>query len=140
MTQTLRRERKQKFLAILNELYPTSARTFNEIVAEKLADAAMSRSELSVEAEFDKPNIYKIYEANIGPLTPMIADELNDIEKTYPEGWFLDACKEAVKSKALNIRYILKVLSNRKAGKDLQDKPDIKEPTTIPEWKTGLQL
>ena len=135
MTQTLRRERKQKFLAILESWYqdnpPTRESTeYNERVAEYLADAAMSRSELSVEAEFDKPNIYKIYEANIGPLTPLLSDELNDIDTSYPDGWFLDACKEAVSMNIRNLKYVRAIMENRKNGKGKPSKQSAQEEIT----------
>ncbi len=45
----------------------------------------------------EQPNIFELYEDNIGMLTPMIADELRDAEKVYPENWIRDAIKEAVK-------------------------------------------
>jgi len=35
----------------------------------------------------ERPNIFKLYEENIGPLTPLIADALKDAEKTYPPEW-----------------------------------------------------
>jgi DnaD/phage-associated family protein len=42
------------------------------------------------------PNIFTLYEENIGMLTPMIADEIRDAEKLYPESWLRDAIREAV--------------------------------------------
>ena len=48
-----------------------------------------------VEAE-ELPNIFTLYEDNIGILTPIIADELREAEKLYPESWIRDAIKEAV--------------------------------------------
>jgi DnaD/phage-associated family protein len=123
MTQTLRRERKQKFLKILELWYqdnpPTKEATdFNARVAELLADAAMSRSELDTEAAFGeqavKPNIYKLYEENIAPLTPMVAERLNAIEADFPDGWFKDACVEAVKMNKRNLAYIEAILQNWK--------------------------
>ena len=39
----------------------------------------------------ERPNIFKLYEENIGPLTPLIADALNDAEKTYPPEWVAEA-------------------------------------------------
>lgn len=51
-----------------------------------------------------------IYEQNIGQLTPMIADELHDIEDTYPEGWFADAVQEAVLNNARNLKYVRAIL------------------------------
>lgn len=60
-----------------------------------------------------QPNIYKLYEDNVGMLmTPLIADELRDMEKLYPEDWIRDAIKEAVLHNKRNIKYIAKILEN----------------------------
>jgi DnaD/phage-associated family protein len=56
------------------------------------------------------PNIFTMYEENIGLLTPMIAEELRDAEKTYPELWIKDAVKEAVNAGKRNWRYISAIL------------------------------
>jgi DNA replication protein len=58
------------------------------------------------------PDIFTLYEQNIGMLTPMIADELRDAESRYPAGWIHDAIKEAVLHNKRNIRYISKILEN----------------------------
>jgi DnaD/phage-associated family protein len=58
------------------------------------------------------PDIYTLYEQNIGMLTPMIADELRDAEKIYPEDWIRDAVKEAALHNKRNIKYITKILEN----------------------------
>src|SRR5262249_28571504 len=52
----------------------------------------------SVELMPERPNIYALYEANVGMMTPMIADALKDAERTYPAQWIADAIQEAVKS------------------------------------------
>jgi DnaD/phage-associated family protein len=57
-----------------------------------------------------QPNIFTAYEENIGLLTPMIAEELRDAEKTYPESWIKDAIKEAVNAGKRNWRYISTIL------------------------------
>ena len=59
-------------------------------------------------------NIFKIYTDNIGILTPMLSDELAEIEDTYPEGWFEDAVKEAVKNNVRKLNYIKKILESWK--------------------------
>ena len=56
------------------------------------------------------PNIYALYEQNIGLLTSMIAEQLKDAEKVYPEGWISDAFKEAVALNKRNWRYIARIL------------------------------
>jgi DnaD/phage-associated family protein len=43
-----------------------------------------------------RPNIFTLYEQNIGLLTPLIADELREAEQTYPAEWIEDAFREAV--------------------------------------------
>jgi len=58
------------------------------------------------------PDIFTLYEQNIGMLTPMIADELRDAENQYPEDWIRDAIKEAVLHNKRSIKYIAKILQN----------------------------
>jgi len=58
------------------------------------------------------PDIFTLYEQNIGMLTPMIADELRDAEGLYPEGWIRDAIKEASLHNKRSIKYINKILEN----------------------------
>ena len=59
-----------------------------------------------------QPNIFTLYEENIGMLTPMIADELREAEKLYPGDWISDAIKEAVSLNKRNWRYIARILEN----------------------------
>jgi DNA replication protein len=58
----------------------------------------------------EKPNIYRIYEQNIGPITPIIADELREAEKTYSPQWIEDAFRIAVENNARSWRYIVTIL------------------------------
>jgi DnaD/phage-associated family protein len=67
-----------------------------------------------VEVLVNRPNAFTLYEQNIGPLTPLIADELRDIEREYPAEWIAEAVKEAVENNARSLRYILRVLDNWK--------------------------
>ena len=60
--------------------------------------------------EEEQPDIFTLYEQNIGMLTPMIADELRDAERLYPETWIRDSIKEAVSLNKRNWRYIAKIL------------------------------
>lgn len=64
-----------------------------------------------VEAE-EQTDIFTLYEQNIGMLTPMIAEELREAERLYPESWIRDAIKEAVSLNKRNWRYIAKILEN----------------------------
>lgn len=61
-----------------------------------------------------KPNIFQIYEENIGIITPVIANALKDLEKEYPINWIEEAMKEAVRSNVRKLRYIEAILMNWK--------------------------
>ena len=55
-------------------------------------------------------NIFSLYEHEIGLLTPMIAEALEDAEKTYPKEWFELAFQEAVTHNARSWKYIDAIL------------------------------
>jgi len=67
------------------------------------------KGEIYVETE-EQPDIFTLYEENIGMLTPMIAEELREAEKLYPTSWIKDAVKEAVALNKRNWRYIAAIL------------------------------
>jgi len=60
----------------------------------------------------EQPDIFTLYEQNVGMLTPMIAEELREAEKLYPEVWIRDAIKEAVSLNKRSIRYIVRILEH----------------------------
>ncbi len=62
----------------------------------------------------ERPNIYKLYEENIGPLTPLIADMLEEAEGLYREEWFEEAFTIAVKNNKRNWRYVEAILKRWK--------------------------
>ena len=64
----------------------------------------------SVVPETDTPNIFGLYENNIGMLNPIIAEELKRAEETYPEEWIRDAFREAVTRNKRSWRYIAVIL------------------------------
>ncbi len=57
-----------------------------------------------------RPNIFVLYEQNIGPLTPLLAEELMEAEDTYPASWIEDAFREAVELNKRSWRYIQRIL------------------------------
>jgi len=74
----------------------------------------------------ERPNVFKLYEENIGPLTPMIADMLKDAEETYSQEWIAEALEIAVKNNVRNWKYVEAILKRWKEkgkheGKDRQD-------------------
>ncbi len=82
-----------------------------------------------IEISLESPNIFQLYEANIGPLTPMIADALRDAEKTYQANWVEEAFRIAVERNKRNWHYIEAILHRWQEGgrddrKDKQDRRD----------------
>lgn len=66
----------------------------------------------------ERPNIFVLYEQNIGPLTPIIADELRDAEQNYPLRWIEEAIQLAVENNVRKWRYVLTILERwRQEGK-----------------------
>lgn len=61
-----------------------------------------------------RPNIYHLYESEIGALTPMTADFLRDAEREYTVDWVADAIRVAVENEARSWRYVSTVLERWK--------------------------
>ena len=67
----------------------------------------------------NKSNIFKLYEENIGALTPLLADMLREAEKNYPSAWFEEAFEIAVSRNIRNWKYVEAILARWKEnGKD----------------------
>ncbi|MEE8469959.1 MAG: DnaD domain protein [Dehalococcoidia bacterium] len=67
----------------------------------------------------EQPNIFTLYEQNIGMLSPIIAEELMEAEGLYHASWIQDAFKEAVDLNKRSWRYIVRILERWAAeGKD----------------------
>jgi DnaD/phage-associated family protein len=58
----------------------------------------------------EQPDIFTLYEQNIGMLTPLIAEELREAEKLYHTTWIKDAIKETVKQGKHKWSYIQAIL------------------------------
>jgi len=69
---------------------------------------AVSGAEMAQPSE--RPNIFELYENNIGLISPILADELKDAEINYPPDWIEDAIKIAVENNVRKWSYIRAVL------------------------------
>jgi DNA replication protein len=75
--------------------------------------------------DLERPNIYKLYEENIGPLTPLISDALHDAELAYPPEWIEDAFKKALQANARSWRYVHAILKSwKEKGRDDEHRRD----------------
>lgn len=97
--------------------------------AESLQKDPGRRSAHAGAAPRETSNIFKLYEENIGPLTPLISDALQDAEKIYSAGLVTEAFSEAVKNNKRNWKYIEAILRRwKEAGRaEKQDRPDVEE-------------
>jgi DnaD/phage-associated family protein len=88
-----------------------------ELPAERLLEmetaagepGGFSRAAL-VSLEWERPNIFALYEQNIGLLLPMMAEELRDAADHYPQEWIVEAFREAVEQNKRSWRYIRAIL------------------------------
>lgn len=86
------------------------------------------KSGLKATLDIIQPNISKIYEDNIGPLTPIIADELRDAQQAYPIDWIEEAIQLAVKNNVRRWKYIETILIRwQEEGKDGADRRNDQE-------------
>jgi DnaD/phage-associated family protein len=75
--------------------------------------------------EMTRPNIFQLYEAHIGPLTPMVAEALRDAEQLYPEDWIEEALRIAAERNIRSWRYVQAILRSwKEKGRDEQDRKD----------------
>jgi len=84
-------------------------RTVAKIKSGELHLSGLKTGQAYAETE-ELPDIFTLYEQNIGMLTPMIAEELSEAEKLYPITWIKDAIKVAVNQNKRKIGYILAIL------------------------------
>jgi DnaD/phage-associated family protein len=72
-----------------------------------------------VELAPERPNVFRLYEENIGPLTPMLAEQLRDAEESYPAGWIEEAVAIAVENNVRRWNYVAAILERwQKGGRD----------------------
>lgn len=66
-----------------------------------------------------RPSIFSLYEENIGPLTPLLVEEMKEAENTHPWPWIQEAFREAVDHNHRSWRYIARILERwATEGKD----------------------
>lgn len=67
----------------------------------------------------ERPNIFTLYEQNIGLLTPLIVEELKEAEREYPSEWIAEAIRLAVEHNKRSWRYARAILERWKTeGRD----------------------
>lgn len=75
------------------------------------------------EEPLERPSVFKLYEQNIGVITPMLAEDLRDAARAFPEEWIQDAVRQAVANNARKWSYIEAILK-RWADEGRDDEAD----------------
>ena len=70
-----------------------------------------------------RPNIFVLYEQTIGPLQPLIVDELRQAERDYPATWIEEAFAIAARRNVRNWAYVRAILE-RWASEGRKDEKD----------------
>lgn len=105
----------QEDLYFLNT--PSDQRAMALVQGGRISLGALPRGEAYTPTS--APDIFRLYEENIGLLTPLIAEELRQAESEYPMSWIRDAFREAVALNKRNWRYISRILERWAAeGRD----------------------
>src|SRR5262249_54743756 len=81
----------------------------------------------------DRPSIFALYEANVGLVQPLIADELRQAAELYPAAWVEDAFAQAVAYNRRSWRYVKRILERwategREAGATAREPPAVGPP------------
>ncbi|MGC4108770.1 MAG: DnaD domain protein [Thermomicrobiales bacterium] len=69
-------------------------------------------AETPPDVQIERPNAFRLYEQNIGALTPLIADQIIRAIEEYPADWIEDAIVEAVSYNRRSWRYITRILES----------------------------
>jgi DnaD/phage-associated family protein len=80
-----------------------------------------------------RPSIFGLYEASIGLVQPLIADELRQAAELYPAGWIEDAFAQAAAYNKRSWRYVKRILERwategREAGAKPRERTAIGSP------------
>lgn len=77
---------------------------------KKIAQGDLSVGGIQQPVEVERPNIFSLYEQNIGLLQPLIAEELREAERLYPREWIEEAFVIAAQRNVRRWRYIQRIL------------------------------
>jgi DNA replication protein len=80
------------------------------VTASMYAKPVSHETRRTVQVEVERPNIFVLYEQNIGLLSPLIADELKDAADHFPMEWIETAFREAVQHNKRKWSYIRAIL------------------------------
>jgi DNA replication protein len=98
---------REETLVFLNS--PSSRRAAGLIERGELAVGRSLGAEQVAPAS-RRDNVFQLYEANIGVLTPLVAEALKEAEQLYPYEWLEEAFREAALQNKRSWRYAAAIL------------------------------
>ena len=107
VTGTVERNGARDQLFMLNT--ESDRKAMSQIVGGSISDGPIPET-VPWEGAAQRPNIFALYEDNVGMLSPMIAEQLREAEELYPSAWIEDAFLEAVSHNKRSWRYIARIL------------------------------
>ena len=114
---TLHRDESSELWYLLNsELGRNAASRLRE---GDLSDLPEQYRKEGVGLQLRRPNTFVLYEQNIGPLTPLIVDELREAEQAFKPAWIEEAIHIAVEQNVRRWSYVRAILERWSSeGKD----------------------
>ncbi len=82
-----------------------------ELLLELEGPAGTTPGERLIELEIERPNIFTLYEQNVGLLPPLLAEELREAEERYPRDWIEEAFRLAIHQNKRRWSYIRAILN-----------------------------
>jgi DNA replication protein len=104
----LDRDNKYEDLYLINS--EGEKKAVEKIERGELVLSGLTSSKQSESQPAKISDIFSLYEQNIGILTPIIAEELQEAERLYPVDWIESAFKEAVALNKRNWKYVARIL------------------------------
>ena len=98
------------------------------------------QSKIPVQMPGQQPNLFKLYEQNIGVITPMMAEILKEDEKTYPNEWIEEAIRIAVTRNVRKWKYVQAILERWQKegrGNEQNRRDDSQDPDSYRESWLG---
>jgi DnaD/phage-associated family protein len=81
-----------------------------EAVRAGTVDVGMLTPATRVPPALARSNVFTLYESLVGTLSPLVADELAEAERLYPQEWLERAFREAAAQNVRSWRYVSRIL------------------------------
>jgi DNA replication protein len=107
LTLAIEHEGRKESLYFLNT--PSSRRAVEQIEDGRI-ELGRVLPPVQEAAVLERANVFQLYEENIGPISPIVAQELREAEELYPQEWIEEALAEAALQNKRSWRYAAAIL------------------------------